>query len=95
MDSWNQNYYKRPRFASEYGFQSLPSLHTIKTATNVTEDLDIHSDFMDKRQHHLGGYFEMQLLIKKQLELTKNTGEKFLNTFSYYSQVNLSNFLII
>lgn len=44
----------RPRFCSEFGFQSLPSMHIIKTFANDSE-LGINSPVMESHQKNAGG----------------------------------------
>ena len=44
----------RPRFCSEFGFQSYPSMPTIKTFTNEA-DLNIASPVMESHQKNAGG----------------------------------------
>lgn len=87
LDGWDKNIYLRTRFASEYGFQSLPAYSTLLSSTNVTADLKLNSEFLNSRQHHKGGYLEMALLMKKHLNLPNDTKENYLQTYSYYSQV--------
>ncbi|KOB66453.1 putative Mannosidase, beta A, lysosomal [Operophtera brumata] len=40
-DNWDQNIYPSTRFASEYGFQSLPTLAAMKTATQDEKDFSV------------------------------------------------------
>lgn len=87
LDGWDKSIYLRTRFASEYGFQSLPAYSTLLSSTNVTADLKLNSEFLNSRQHHKGGYLEMALLINKHLNLPNDTKENYLQTYSYYSQV--------
>lgn len=54
MDCWNVSGYPKPRFASEYGFQSYPSFETL-AEVSVQEDWTYDSAFMDHRQHHGDG----------------------------------------
>ena len=50
----------RPRFVSEFGFQSLPSLHTLrKQLSEGSGDLAWNSSQLQYRQRHAGGYEEM------------------------------------
>lgn len=82
IDGWDHTMYPRPRFASEYGFQSLPSYKTLSTA------MDVYSiDFLNHRQHHLGGYEEMKLLMSKHINLGEMNGVNGLKKFIFYSQV--------
>lgn len=88
LDAWNPTIYPTPRFASEYGYQSLPSVRTILQATNETADLNISSSFMDHRQHHPMGYAEMVLLISIQLQLPDITSKNYDKAVIFYSQVS-------
>ena len=54
MDCWDVSGYPKPRFASEYGFQSYPSFETL-AAVSVPGDWTYNSAFMDHRQHHGNG----------------------------------------
>ena len=54
MDCWNVSGFPKPRFASEYGFQSYPSFETL-AEVSTAEDWTYSSDFMDHRQHHGNG----------------------------------------
>ena len=54
MDCWNVSGYPKPRFASEYGFQSYPSFETL-AEVSVQDDWTYDSAFMDHRQHHGDG----------------------------------------
>jgi beta-mannosidase len=44
-----------PRFMSEYGFQSFPELHTIRSFAHAVEDFDIRSKVMQAHQKNKGG----------------------------------------
>ncbi|CAH1280029.1 unnamed protein product [Diabrotica balteata] len=86
LDPFNPNFYPTPRFASEYGYQSLPSIQSWLSVTNNLSDIDINSAFMNHRQHHPLGNIELQTLI------LYNFKEPFLNSYFdealiYYSQV--------
>ncbi|BES93568.1 beta-mannosidase [Nesidiocoris tenuis] len=63
-NTWDPSIYPVPRFASEYGMQSLPSLHTLSKVMQP-EDLAWNSDLMQWRQHlALGnGYIQTQILL--------------------------------
>lgn len=54
MDCWSVSGYPKPRFASEYGFQSYPSFETL-SEVSLPEDWTYNSRFMDHRQHHGNG----------------------------------------
>ncbi|XP_031785541.1 beta-mannosidase [Nasonia vitripennis] len=87
-DSWDINQYPVTRFASEYGFQALPSIYTIMQATKNISDLQLDSSFMKHRQHLPQGYNFMKLLISKNLEIPKsNNTIRELMDYIYLSQV--------
>ncbi|KAJ0173564.1 hypothetical protein K1T71_010713 [Dendrolimus kikuchii] len=86
-DSWDPNIYPTTRFASEYGFQSLPSIITMKTASNETEDFKMDSEFFRHRQHSPNGYYYIRKQINKRLKLSKNDTNYF-EKFVFYSQIS-------
>ncbi|XP_033097718.1 beta-mannosidase-like [Anneissia japonica] len=63
-DCWNVSIYEKPRFASEYGYQSLPSFSAM---ANISEssDWEFNSNFSLHRQHHPKGNSQMLSMIKK------------------------------
>ncbi|KAH1001112.1 hypothetical protein HUJ04_013364 [Dendroctonus ponderosae] len=87
LDSWNSNSYPIPRFCSEYGYQSFPLEDSWMTATNITADLKLTSEFMDWRQHHPLGNEEIELLISENLQLPDSESEHFSSAFFYLSQI--------
>ncbi|XP_015433286.1 PREDICTED: beta-mannosidase [Dufourea novaeangliae] len=88
-DGWDMHQYPLTRFASEYGFQSLPSIYTILPATESTEDLNVESNFMKHRQHLPLGTIYMRGLISKNFQIpeTQNKVRDFQNLI-YLSQIN-------
>lgn len=78
--------YPVPRFASEFGYQSFPSVDSMLTITNAS-DLHPDSDFMQHIQHHPGGNLEIKLLIDYNLQLPNETNENYYRAFIYYNQV--------
>ncbi|XP_015586922.1 beta-mannosidase isoform X2 [Cephus cinctus] len=87
-NGWDINHYPHTRFASEYGFQSLPSVFTLAPVIKNETDLRIDSDFMLHRQHLPAGYNYMKNLISMNFRVSlKNTYQDFL-IFIYLSQVN-------
>ncbi|KZS12421.1 Beta-mannosidase [Daphnia magna] len=67
---WNWETYLKPRMATEYGFQALPSVHAWTTAANpIGQDDDWHYDgrLLFTRQHHPGGNDELVLQVEGQL----------------------------
>ncbi|XP_072929796.1 beta-mannosidase isoform X2 [Epargyreus clarus] len=86
-DNWNQNIYPPTRFASEYGFQSLPSLKTMHTATNDTEDFKVESNYSQHRQHSPNGYKYIEDQLSNHLKLEKSD-PKYFAKFVFYSQIS-------
>jgi len=78
-----------PRFVSEYGLQSFPSMHTIKEFA-VEADFDINSEVMDHRQRgrmeYMGPGFNGNHLINRYMEQYYNVPQKFEH-FTYVSQL--------
>lgn len=50
-DTWNTTTYPIPRFLSETGVQSLPSLDSWKQATSNLSGLFFNSSFLIHREH--------------------------------------------
>ncbi|KAG6455463.1 beta-mannosidase [Manduca sexta] len=86
-DNWNLNIYPLTRFASEYGVQSLPSISTLKTATQDPKDLSFDSVFIRHRQHLPNGFTYMKQQIGKRLKLDEND-TKYFEKFVFYSQIS-------
>lgn len=78
-----------PRFVSEYGLQSFPSMHTIKEFA-LEADFDIDSEVMDHRQRgrmdYMGPGFNGNHLIKRYMEWYYKVPQKFEH-FTYVSQL--------
>ncbi|KAF5275066.1 hypothetical protein FQA39_LY07003 [Lamprigera yunnana] len=87
FDGWSTTTYPIPRFSSEYGYQSLPSIDTMLTATNNTDDLMISSEFLEKRQHLPQGFDKMTLLINYRLMLPDVAHKDYYKAYFYYSQI--------
>ncbi|KAF2901224.1 hypothetical protein ILUMI_04960 [Ignelater luminosus] len=87
FDGWSTLTYPVNRFASEFGYQSLPSTDTLFTATDDPDDLSTNSAFLLNRQHHSSGYEEMQVLIEYQLNLPSRNNTHYNRIFAYYSQI--------
>ncbi|KAM3960469.1 beta-mannosidase [Aphomia sociella] len=86
-DNWDMNIYPKTRFASEYGFQSFPSLATIRTATTDPNDLRLDSDYSKHRQHSPNGNNYVQEQLNRHLYLDKNDSNYF-EKFVFYSQIS-------
>ncbi|XP_077477136.1 beta-mannosidase isoform X2 [Stigmatopora argus] len=86
-DCWDWRAFPRPRLASEYGFQSWPSLATLLPVT-MPEDLMFDSRFASHRQHHLDGNQQMlkQASIHFRLPNSSHPFTRFTHTL-YLTQV--------
>lgn len=84
FDSWQVATYPIPRFASEFGYQSLPDVKTWLKVTDNYTDIKADSDFMDYRQHHPGGNSENTLLIHYQLNFDDFNE---IHPYIYFSQI--------
>ncbi|XP_062903035.1 beta-mannosidase isoform X1 [Mobula hypostoma] len=86
-DCLDWTYFPKPRFASEYGFQSWPSFSTLERVSSA-EDWNFNSSFVNHRQHQTTG----NALLLRQIELHfklpqgKDPLQNFKNTL-YLSQV--------
>lgn len=89
QDGWNKNIFPVPRFSSEYGYQSFPSINTLLKATKNASNLNINSTFIQNRQHHPLGYLQMEWMMTYQLKFPKETSTNYFKTFVFYSQVRL------
>ncbi|TPX30933.1 beta-galactosidase [Synchytrium microbalum] len=81
----------RPRFASEYGFQAMPSYSTYKQVTSPP-DWNSHSPLMIMRNHHKHGQEEMHLQIRYKfkwpIEPPLDMSVDMFDQFCYLSQVS-------
>ncbi len=72
----------KPRFCSEFGFQSYPSLHIIKQFATSEEDLNIASDVMESHQKNKGGNARIAETMFRYFRFPKDFGN-----FVYISQI--------
>lgn len=86
-DSFDPNINAIPRFIAEYGLQSYPAMVSLKTITDIEEELVFGSDFLHQRDHHPNGDTEMVRLINFQFNIPKEGTPNYTNTIVYYSQV--------
>ncbi|XP_077419388.1 beta-mannosidase [Vanacampus margaritifer] len=86
-DCWDWRAFPRARLASEYGFQSWPSLSTLRTVS-VAEDWSLSSRLALHRQHHQDGNQEMlkQASIHFRLPNSSHSLTRFTHTL-YLTQV--------
>uniref|UniRef100_A0A671SAV8 Beta-mannosidase n=1 Tax=Sinocyclocheilus anshuiensis TaxID=1608454 RepID=A0A671SAV8_9TELE len=89
-DCWDWTAFPRTRFASEYGFQSWPSLSTL-SKVSVSSDWDFSSNFSAHRQHHEDGNQQMLKQAELHYILPNSTDpvQKYRDTI-YITQVNTS-----
>jgi beta-mannosidase len=91
-DGWDPLTYPQTRFASAFGFQSYPSIKSLKTVAIYDDLFDgLSTNFIAHRQHHPKGDTEMKNQIKYRL-LPKYDDPSWrwpggLEIFSYLSQV--------
>ena len=71
-----------PRFCSEFGFQSYPSLHVIKQFATSEDDLNISSDVMESHQKNKGGNARIAETMFRYFRFPKDFGN-----FVYMSQI--------
>ncbi len=71
-----------PRFCSEFGFQSYPSLHIVKQFAASDEDLNIASSVMESHQKNAGGNARIAETMFRYFRFPKD----FAN-FCYVSQI--------
>uniref|UniRef100_A0A1L8DQR0 beta-mannosidase n=1 Tax=Nyssomyia neivai TaxID=330878 RepID=A0A1L8DQR0_9DIPT len=87
LDAWDPTIYPKPRFVSEYGFQSLPSLEALD---NILAFGDNMSQMIDHRQHSPLRNSPMNVLIRRHLPIEHLHGDPLdiLEAFIYFSQVS-------
>ncbi|XP_067276974.1 beta-mannosidase isoform X2 [Pseudorasbora parva] len=84
---WDWTAFPHTRFASEYGFQSWPSLSTL-SKVSVSSDWDFSSNFSSHRQHHEDGNQQMLKQAELHYILPNSTDpvQKYRDTI-YITQV--------
>ncbi|CAF1181512.1 unnamed protein product [Rotaria sordida] len=88
-DTWDPNTYPIPRFMSETGLQSLPSLDSWYQVTHNISDLQYGSAFYQHREHSPNKINDLLNQIKSNLPLpvTSNPLQEFVHMI-YLSQIN-------
>ncbi|XP_066904163.1 beta-mannosidase [Halyomorpha halys] len=81
-DGWNYLIYPKPRFASEYGIQSLPSYHCLRAALPMNQTY-WDSYFYEHRQHAPAGNANIYYQIMLNLPIAKK-----ITDIIYLSQIN-------
>ena len=86
-DGWDPNIYPKPRFVSEYGFQSFPSYNNWKRTIKPNESI---LAVMEHRQHFPEGSIPVINLIRKHLPLPSNEtdNETYAKALIYFSQIS-------
>lgn len=84
-DGWNWSIYPRPRFVSEYGFQSYPALSSWGQSAGGNDYLP---DLMKHRQHSPLGEVPILLLMGRHLPLDKVPEKELIAAKIYFSQVS-------
>ena len=87
-NAWDWKIYPSTRFASEYGFQSLPSLKSLSKVVNSSDLRFPLSDAISQRQHHTNGNKEITALIQNYMKLPTSGGVDRLDDFIYLSQIS-------
>lgn len=89
-NGWNTSTLPKPRMSTEYGYQSLPSIHTWATGADPLEqdDWSYDGELLSHRQHHPLGNFEMRLQVTTRLGPPRKTSSRreFLDMI-YLTQV--------
>lgn len=85
LNGWDPNIYPKPRFSSEYGFQSYPSLTAWNSVLGPKDNL---TELMDHRQHSPLGNTPIEALISKNLPLPSTESENYIEALIYMSQVS-------
>ncbi|XP_070547224.1 beta-mannosidase-like [Ptychodera flava] len=86
-DCWDVTTFPKPRFSSEFGFQSWPSFESVRKISEK-EDWKYWSKFSEYRNHHPVGAIEMAFLtaLHFKLPLTTNSTEMFSDMI-YLTQI--------
>lgn len=83
-DAWDPEIYPRPRFASEYGFQSLPGSVAWQRVLHEGDNL---SELISHRQHHPLAMIPVTTLIHRHLPLPLPESENYNEALIYFSQI--------
>ena len=86
-DCWDTSIFPKPRFASEYGYQSYPSQITLSKIAS-SDELTWGSFLMNYRQHHANGNKEIVNFIKQHYSLPHtNHSQDYFHYMVYLSQI--------
>jgi len=88
LNTWDWRVYPKPRFCSEYGFQSFPSFELMQTVSEAT-DWSFSSAWMQHRQHHPNGNLELpwQIHLNLYIDLSGLDTPEGLQEFLYLAQI--------
>lgn len=82
----NTSIYPKPRFASEYGFQSYPNLKLLSTVSEPS-DWAVFSEFLVHRQHHPDGNIQLDNQISMLFNYPNSTdSDKKFSDWLYLTQ---------
>lgn len=84
-DAWDPGIYPRPRFASEYGFQSLPGS---KAWERILYPGDNLAELMSHRQHHPLAMIPITTQLHRHLPLPLPEDEDYDDALIYFSQIS-------
>lgn len=77
--------YTQARFISEYGFQSVPSVHSLEQTMYMTDDM---GDLIGHRQHFPFGSIPITTAISRNFKLPPKTDPNYWDAYIYFSQIN-------
>ncbi|EDV92669.1 beta-mannosidase [Drosophila grimshawi] len=84
-DAWNADIYPRPRFASEYGLQSLPG--AFAWSRLKADDYPL-AELMSHRQHHPLAMVPITTQVHRHLPLPLPEDENYNEALIYFSQIS-------
>lgn len=84
-DAWNPNIFPKARFISEYGFQSIPSVHSLQQTMYSTDKI---GDLIGHRQHFPFGSLPITTAILRNFKLPPNSNGNYWDAYIYFSQIN-------
>lgn len=85
MNSWSSNFFPWTRFASEYGYQSLPLYQTLQNAFDQYDLVNFPSPALIHRQHLPLGYSFMLYQIETNLPVPS---QPTVSDYVYLSQAS-------
>lgn len=70
---------------SEYGFQSVPSVHSLQQTMYSTDNI---GDLIGHRQHFPFGSVPITTAINRNFKLPSKTASNYWDAYIYFSQIN-------